>query len=153
MTIEKIKVRGVKTDANAVQAYCQDMDASIPGARLLLKRLNQNRINILSLSSVLAESRFHSYFYFSHKDLAKVRELTDGLHETTPPVKIIEPVGALCLFPHEHSLKILGAILLALGQAAVFPLSISSSLSTLTVMVRADELDRTLEAALTRFVI
>jgi len=153
MTIEKIKIRGIKINSDVAEVDCQDMDSSIPGALLLLKRLSQNQINALSVSSLSAGSRFHSYFYFSHKDMKQVRELIGGPHEMTPPVKITQPVGMISLFPHDYSLKIFGTVLTALGQAAVAPLSISSSLSTLAIAVPLADLDRSLEAILSHFVV
>jgi aspartokinase len=97
--------------------------------------LAEKKINMHMLSSTCLDGRTKTSFCVEERDTPKVKDLLKSELSFESQVTVFSGLGALSLFPHQSSLKILGLSLVALGKASIPIYGMTSSLSSLTFVI------------------
>ncbi len=139
--MEKVKIGGIKLSEKLVQLNLIDQDSFTASLLPLLRILKRNKINMPFISMVFSAGSFLFTCCISSKDINYVKELVEATDTLGRQVRFIHDVGLVSVFPHRSSFKILGLSLCALANAGIPLLGMSSSVSSLTFVIKYDMLN------------
>lgn len=130
--MDKIKVGGIKLSRELVQVNVR-WQAETGALTSLLRHTTEQKINLtyLSVSTTLRPAM--ASFCVADSDFERVKMLIDAEPDLGKDIEIKAPVGALTVFPHRSSFRLLGLMLAALSKAGCPIYGVASSISALTL--------------------
>lgn len=133
--MEKVKIGGIKLSSKLIQLSLLNQDDFDSSISLFFKILNKNQINMPFISTTTNGGISQACCCVSSDDENRIRDIINKVENLKTQIQFINEVGMLSVFPHGSSLKILGLLLFAFGNARIPIFGISSSISTLTFII------------------
>ena len=146
---EKISVGGIKLSNELVQVIFLNRSFSENFRPLFIQALAKHQVNIPFLSVSCVREQTWGSCCVAAEDIFQVKKLVALDSELKGNVEFISDVGALSIFPHRSTLKLLGLILYAVGNARLPIYGMASSISALTFITGYSYLDKAVETLLT----
>ncbi|MBW2030295.1 MAG: hypothetical protein JRJ31_14630 [Deltaproteobacteria bacterium] len=144
--MEKVQVAGVKLSDELLQIDISAITNGADASSLISRLLGENEINMQFLWGVSLRGQSQAKCCVSMREEARVRDLVAKDRILRGKVEFIPSVGMLSLFPHQSSLRILGASLIAFGEAHLPLYGVGSSVSSLTFITDYIHLHRAIAA-------
>jgi len=144
--MQKIGVGGIKLSAKLIQLNIVDTHSFSPSVLPLFQILKENKINMPFISTAFSEDSILFTCCISAPDWHCVKKLITSKDMLGRKVAFISDVGLISIYPHRSSFKILGLALRALEDTGIPVLGMSSSVSSLTFIVKYAEFDRAVTA-------
>ena len=142
----KIRVDGIKFSQELIHITISSGSGKNDLNTRLLRSMAENRINcpILFYSAMdrCSQGAVCVTLEDSHR-LEQVLALDPDLKEN---VQYLSPVGAISLFPHKFSLKLLGCLMHVFGKTGLPIYGMAASLSALTLTTDFHSLDNAIES-------
>jgi hypothetical protein len=146
---EKIPVGGIKLSNALVHVIFLNGSFSENSRPLFVQTLANHNVNIPFLSLSFVRNNIRGSCCVAAEDINQVKKLIAQHPELERDVEFIADVGALSIFPHRSTLKLLGSILYAFGNARLPIYGMASSISALTFITGYSCLDKAVETLLT----
>lgn len=143
---EKIQVAGVKLSDELLQINVSAISNGADASLLISRLLGENKINMQFLWGASLRGQSRAKCCVSMREEARVSGLVAKDRILRGKVEFIPAVGMLSLFPHQSSLRILGASLIAFGEAHLPLYGVGSSLSSLTFITDHVHMHRAIAA-------
>lgn len=135
-------IEGMKLSNELVLVNTEISGGSGPRRFHLYEKLTEERINIRFLSRASAGKQVRTSFCVGVEDGNRLEALILSEPDLGRGAEFVHSVGALSLFPHHFSLKILGLAVHAFGGERLPFYAMASSISSLTFITDYDILDR-----------
>jgi len=146
---EKIPVGGIKLSNELVQVVFLNRSFSENFRPLFIQTLANHQVNIPFLSVSCISEKTRGSCCVAAEDIFQVKKLVARDSELKGNVEFLSDVGALSIFPHRSTLKLLGLIFNAFGNARLPIHGMASSISALTFITGYSYLDKAVETLLT----
>ncbi|MBN2123088.1 MAG: hypothetical protein JW821_02240 [Deltaproteobacteria bacterium] len=134
-------IEGMKLSNELFLVRRESSTGSGPDRFRLFEKVTEGRINILFLTCSSAGKRVRTSFCVGAEDRYRMEDLILSALDPADRVEFVSSVGALSLFPHRFSLKILGLAAHAFGRARLPLYAMTSSISSLTFITDYDKLN------------
>lgn len=143
---QKIQTGGVKVSDKLLRIHIADLLQGEKSADRLCRILAEEKISIvfLTMDRTGVHRRTSCCVDIAHEK--RVRALIESEKALRERACFTGAVGLLSMFPHQSQLQVLGGSLLALGEANLPILDLSSSLAALSFVLRYTDLETALTA-------
>ena len=142
----KIRVDGIKLSQELIHITI----SSGPGKNDLntrfLRSMAENRINCPILFYSAMDRCSQGAVCITSEDSHRLNQVLALDPDLKENVQYISPVGAISLFPHKFSLKLLGCLMHVFGKTGLPIYGMAASLSALTLTTDFQLLDRAIES-------
>jgi aspartokinase len=139
----KIRIGGIKLSRELVQ---YNLYRSAPAPLTLtsfFRQVAEDRINLTFLSLSCSETGSICSFCIAAGDRTRLEGLVASA--ASAELEVIAPVGTITIFPHHHSLSLLGRVIGILGKAQIPLHALCTSLSSLAINTDYHFLDQAVE--------
>lgn len=144
--MEKANIGGIKLSAKLVQLHFVDQDSLRSSILPFSHILKINKINMPFLSTVFSGGKLLFTCCVLDEDIHRVKELIMSAQYVNQQVRYIEDVGTLSVYPHRSRFNVLGHSLCALASAGISLYGMSSSVSSLTFVLKYNMLNKAVNA-------
>ncbi|MFC1876601.1 hypothetical protein ACFL2E_04920 [Thermodesulfobacteriota bacterium] len=142
----KIRVDGIKLSQELIQVNILTRPGTKDLNTRFLRSMAENRINCPILFYSAMDRRSHSAVCITSEDSHRLNQMLALDPDLKENVKYISPVGAMSLFPHKFSLKLLGCLMHVFGKTGLPIYGMAASLSALTLTTDFHVLDGAIES-------
>jgi len=142
---KKIKVDGIKLSRELIHINISTGPDKKNIYTRFLKSMAENRINCPILFYSAMDCRYQAVC-ISSEDLIPLNQMLALDPELKENVHYISPVGAISLFPHKSSLKLLGCLMHVFGKTGLPIYGMAASLSALSLTTDFRVLDHAIES-------
>lgn len=141
----KFRIGGIKLSQELVQynlSRCVPMNLVLTP---LLRHVAEHRINLTFLSLNCSETGSVCSFCIDADDRNRFDELVALVLSSERRLDVIAPIGTITVFPHHHSLRLVGLIVDILGKARIPMHALCTSLSSLAITTDYQLLDQAVD--------
>ena len=129
----KMRIGGIKLSRELVQYNLHQSAPINPALTSFIRQVAEGEINLTFLSLNCSQSGFDCSLCVAAEDRTRIEELTASAASIELSIAVIAPVGTLTIFPHHHSLSLLGRVMGILGGAGIPMHALCTSLSSLAI--------------------
>jgi len=129
---KKIRVNGIKLSQELIHINLLTQPEEEHLVNRLMRSMAENRINCPIVQYSAMDRRVQGACCIDMEDSPRLNHVLSQDPDLANALELISPVGALSLFPHQFSLKILGCLMHVIGKADLPMYGMAASLSALT---------------------
>ena len=142
----KIRVDGIKLSQELIHINIITRPGKEDLNTRFLRSMAENRINCPILFYSAMDRRSQGAVCIASEDSPRLNQMLALDPDLKENVQYISPVGAMSLFPHKFSLKLLGCLMHVFGKADLPIYGMATSLSALTLTTDFQMLDGAIES-------
>lgn len=144
--MEKIRIEGIKLSEELCQVSLVNPPHPQRSLSCMCRLFSENRINMPFLAATCGGIGMQTSCCVSIEDRALAQTLLEAEADLKSHVRVLLSVGLLSVFPHQSSIQLLGASLVAFGEAGLPVHGVASSLAPITLVTDFARLEEAVSA-------